>query len=62
MAKRKDVRLQAEFISNDRNRMMYVTYKFLGFQEIKKEQNFIILENRLLQVQPYPAYMKIDTE
>jgi len=29
------VRLLAEFVSNERNRMMYVTYKFAGFREIE---------------------------
>jgi FkbH-like protein len=58
-AKKKNVRLCAEFVSNDRNRMMYVSYKFAGFKEIKKEGDLTILENEFLKVKPCPSYIQL---
>lgn len=54
------VRLQAEFISNDRNRQMYVTYKFAGFREVGKTQRGVLLENDLTDIQPCPSYVRLD--
>jgi FkbH-like protein len=58
-AKKNGVRLLSEFVENDRNRMMYVTYKFAGFKEIQRNGNHSILENDLNQIQPYPDYVKL---
>lgn len=52
-------RLQAEFVSSARNRMMYVTYKFAGFQEIGKTERGVLLENDLTAIAPYPAYVQL---
>ena len=60
MAKQANVRLLAEFIPNDRNRMMYITYKFLNFVEIEVRANTIILENDLTRLRDFPSYMKIN--
>ncbi|MBW4611015.1 MAG: HAD-IIIC family phosphatase [Hassallia sp. WJT32-NPBG1] len=57
LAKDAKVRLRAEFVSNNRNRMMYITYKFAGFQEIEKDNNTIHLENDLTKIQPVPNYV-----
>lgn len=35
-AKKAGVRLQAQFVPTDKNRIMYITYKFNGFKEVKK--------------------------
>ena len=59
MAKQKDVRLLAEFVTNERNRMMYVTYKFAGFKEIRKSGEVTILENDLARIQSFPDYVKV---
>ncbi len=59
MAKSENKRLQAEFVSNDRNRMMYVTYKFAGFKEIDDMGGRILLENDLKNIQPFPDYIKV---
>jgi FkbH-like protein len=59
LAKDQNVRLLADFVSTDRNRMMYITYKFAGFKEIEKRGDFVILENNLLRIQPPPDYMKV---
>lgn len=54
--------LQAEFIANDRNRMMYMTYKFAHFKEKEKINERIILENDLSQTQDFPKYLKVHGE
>ena len=59
LAKSAGVRLLAEFISNDRNRMMYVTYKFGGFKEIDRSGERVLLEHDLIRIQPFPDYVKV---
>ncbi|UQA57010.1 HAD-IIIC family phosphatase [Polyangium aurulentum] len=56
------VRLRAEFVATDRNRMMYVTYKFAGFREVERDGARSILENDLSHIQPLPAYMRVEIE
>lgn len=62
LAKKENVRLQAEFVPTDRNRMMYITYKFGGFKEYIEEENFIVFESDLSKVQPMPDYINLITE
>jgi FkbH-like protein len=59
LAQENNVRLRAEFVSNNRNRMMYIAYKFAGFKEVEKKGELVILENELQQIQPWPDYMKV---
>ncbi|MEG3957990.1 HAD-IIIC family phosphatase [Microcoleus sp. herbarium2] len=59
LAKARNVRLLADFVSTDRNRMMYITYKFAGFKEIEKRGDLVTLENNLMRIQPPPDYMKV---
>lgn len=58
-AKKKGVRLYSEFNKNDRNRMMYVTYKISGFKEKNIDGNYIVFENDLSKIQPYPGYVRL---
>ncbi|MBD2345775.1 HAD-IIIC family phosphatase [Anabaena subtropica] len=58
LAQSNNVRLLAEFVSNDRNRMMYVSYKFAGFKEIEKHGDLVIFENDLSRIQDVPGYVK----
>lgn len=58
-AKQAGVTLRAEFVSNDRNRMMYVTYKFGGFQEIEQNGDLIVFEHTLESIQPVPDYITV---
>lgn len=60
LAKDRNVRLLADFVSTERNRMMYITYKFAGFKEIEKRGDLVILENNLIRIQPPPNYMKVE--
>lgn len=59
LAKEKQVPLYAEFVSNNRNRMMYMTYKFAGFKEVEKRGEVVVFENDLTRIQPFPAYMQV---
>lgn len=52
-------RLRAEFLPTDRNRIMYVTYKFAGFQEIGKRDDVVILESDLTALQPVPGHLTL---
>ncbi|MBT2574029.1 HAD-IIIC family phosphatase [Bacillus sp. ISL-51] len=58
-AKKAGVKIRAEFKLTDRNRMMYVTYKFGGFKEVYQEEDFVIFENDLSYVQDVPDYMTV---
>ncbi len=58
-AKQADVRLQAEFKSNDRNRMMLVSYRFAGFREIERDGDIVLFENDLSHLQPFPDYIDV---
>ncbi|MDB5901736.1 MAG: FkbH like protein [Betaproteobacteria bacterium] len=55
------VRLLAEMIPNERNRMMYVTYKFAGFVEREKNGSVEVLENGLEAIPAPPAYVQVRT-
>jgi len=61
-ARASNARLVAEFISNDRNRMMYATYKFNHFNETSRDGNRVLFENDLSHVQEMPAYINLVTE
>lgn len=58
-AKRCKVRLCAEMISNERNRMMYMAFKFAHFKERKKTKGVILLENDLDKILPFPDYVRL---
>ncbi|WEG19165.1 HAD-IIIC family phosphatase (plasmid) [Alkalihalophilus pseudofirmus] len=62
LAKEAGVQLQAEFKKTDKNRMMYITYKFAGFNEIQQEEDFIIFENSLDLVQKLPDYLTLEVK
>lgn len=61
LAKENNVRLCAEFVSNNRNRMMYISYKFAGFKETEKKGDMVVLENEIKRIQPPPDYIKVET-
>lgn len=56
------VKLRAEFVPNDRNRQMQITYKFAGFKEVAREANVIVLENDYSAIQPSPPYVDLRIE
>jgi len=75
LAREADVRLQAEFLANQRNRMMLLTFKLAGFREVKRTGDFIIFKHNLdhspatnwlkyttsewLRVQRHPEWVKV---
>lgn len=61
MAKRRGVRLYADFVPNDRNRMMLVAYRFAGFVEIGEQEGCLIMENDLNRIAPCPDYLTLRT-
>ncbi|TVP65602.1 MAG: HAD-IIIC family phosphatase [Nodularia sp. (in: Bacteria)] len=54
------VTLYAQFVANNQNRMMYITYKFAGFEEFKSCEKLTLLTHNFSQVQPFPEYMTIE--
>jgi FkbH-like protein len=60
LAKEAGVPLRAEFIANDRNRMMYVTYKFGNFQVLEERGGLTIFENDCSKIQDFPAYVEVE--
>jgi FkbH-like protein len=52
-------RLHAEFIETGRNRMMYVTYRFAGFQEVGHNGDATVLEADLRRIQPHPRHLTV---
>jgi FkbH-like protein len=61
LAQEAGVTLRSEFIATDRNRMMYVTYKFAGFQQIEDRGTSVVLEHKLSQIPEFPAYIRVRT-
>lgn len=55
-------KLQAELIPNDRNRMMLITLRLGGFQEVRREGDLLILESTNPDVPPPPRYLELVTE
>jgi FkbH-like protein len=59
-ASKHGVGLRAEFVANDRNQMMYLTYKFHGFYELaSEEEDLILLEHDLASIRPFPGYVTV---
>jgi FkbH-like protein len=59
MAKEAGVKLRAEFVSNDRNRQMLITYRFAGFKEVEKVGEVSLMENDYSAIQPPPPYVDL---
>ncbi|HEX6900418.1 MAG TPA: HAD-IIIC family phosphatase [Thermoanaerobaculia bacterium] len=59
MAKEAGVRLRAEFVSNDRNRQMLITYRFAGFKEVERVGEVSVMENDYSVIQPAPPYVDL---
>ena len=62
LAKEAQVRLNAEFVATDRNRMMRITYKFAGFRESHQQDGVTILEHPLDHVPDSPSYVRMRFE
>jgi FkbH-like protein len=51
--------LQAEFLSTDVNRMMYMTYKFTHFRELYRDGRYVLLQSDCSELQAYPSYLRV---
>ncbi|WP_026906951.1 HAD-IIIC family phosphatase [Paucisalibacillus globulus] len=60
MSLENNVTLIAEFIPTDRNRMMYVTYKFSGFTELEKVNDVVLLEYQNKDYRKIPEYIEVN--
>jgi FkbH-like protein len=54
------VRLLADFRVTDRNRMMYITYKFAGFSEVSETEGDTVMEADLTSIPELPSYLRIN--
>jgi FkbH-like protein len=60
-AKQRGKRLLADFKRTDRNKMMYVGYKFANFKELSEDnEGNIVFENDLSLIQKFPHYIDIE--
>jgi FkbH-like protein len=62
LARQAGVVLQAEFIANDRNRMMFVTYRLAGFQAVQEDDGHYLLQHDLDQIADFPDYVAVITD
>ena len=53
--------LQAEYLETEHNRIMYITYKLAGFDEIAEDGRNILLEYAGEDAIPFPPYLTVDT-
>jgi FkbH-like protein len=58
-AKAAGVRLRAEFVPNEKNRMMLITYKLGGFREIANHDGMLVFEHDLTTIAPVPPYVTL---
>lgn len=59
MANKNKKRILADFVSNDRNRIMYITYRFNGFSELENVNGEIIFEADSNFNREYPDYITV---
>lgn len=52
----------AEFRTTDRNRIMYITYKMMGFDEISDNDGDVLLEYTSDEPKEYPPYFNISEQ
>lgn len=61
-ARHHQVRLQAELVPTDRNRMMHVTYKFAGFKRVGDSGGAQLFESDLRHIQDTPPYVQLTSQ
>lgn len=54
--------MYAEFRTTDRNRIMYITYKMMGFDEIEDNDGDVLLKYDSEEDKDYPDYFKVTEE
>lgn len=61
LAQEAGVRLRAEFKSNGRNRLMYITYRFANFDEVSRSGDVVLLEHDPARAPVWPDYVDLRT-
>jgi len=59
MAREAGVSLRAEFKVTERNRLMYMTYKFSRFREVENREGRVLMECDLAEIPPHPSYVQV---
>ena len=59
LAGKKNKKLFAEFLPNERNRLMNVTYKFMNFKDYENKGKVLIFKHYLKNEYQYPEHMRI---
>lgn len=60
-ARKENVALRAQFVPTNKNRIMYITYKFNGFKEIKNG-DLVIFEADMTKERQIPEYVELIVE
>lgn len=59
MARKAGVKLRAEFVRTDRNRMMFITYRLGNFDVVHEEGSAVLLENDCSVRNDFPSYVSV---
>jgi FkbH-like protein len=59
LARKHSVSLWAEFVPTDRNRRMYITYRFSGFEDQHEKDGLQILKHPLETQASFPEYIEV---
>lgn len=62
LARANHVTIRAQFVPTDRNRIMYITYKFNGFKEAETTEDLVIFEANMSYERVLPDYIQIIDE
>lgn len=52
--------LHADFMETDRNRIMYVTYRFAGFEELRREGARVLLHRPGMDIPAFPPHLRME--
>jgi glutamate-1-semialdehyde 2,1-aminomutase len=61
LAAQAGARLLADFVHTGRNRMMYASYRFNRFTEIRRDGDEVLFEADLSRIPPDPSYVRVHT-
>ncbi|MGO9958824.1 MAG: HAD-IIIC family phosphatase [Solirubrobacteraceae bacterium] len=62
LARHNGAGLEADFVETGRNRMMYITYRFGGFTEVRRQGATAVLRADLDQIRQVPSYVRLETQ
>jgi FkbH-like protein len=61
LARDAGVELLADFVHTSRNRMMFVSFKFNGFREVRRDGNHLTFQADLSAIPVHPEYIRVET-